>query len=137
MTLGKIRANLRSLSVLLLILIGSSAIFSGFNLVNDPSGEGLGLHTIRLSFSPFDNYTIPGLLLFVVIGVPSLACAVFTAFRWKQAPDFLVLQGWFLVIWILVQIALLQEFNLLHVLCLLTGIIWLYTGNLLKKRPIL
>jgi peptidoglycan/LPS O-acetylase OafA/YrhL len=48
---------------------GVSGIAGGIGLVADPTGENLGIPQAWLQGSPFTDYMIPGLVLFVVLGV--------------------------------------------------------------------
>ena len=92
-----------STSISLLVITGITAIYGGLRLMIDPTGEGIGFSLSRLKFLPFKNYLVPGLLLFTVIGVGSLAIAQMLFRRKKRSPVLLILQGFVLVTWVVVQ----------------------------------
>ncbi len=77
----------RPASVYLLLLAlavqGVSGLGGGFGLIADPTGAALGLPAEWLEGSPFPDYLIPGLVLFVILGVLPL---VITYALWVGAP---------------------------------------------------
>lgn len=64
------------LTLFVLLFTGVGALAGGFLLIIDPTGKAMGFSLKLLHGSPFSNYLIPGLLLFTVIDLGSLA-AVF------------------------------------------------------------
>lgn len=65
----------RMLAVGLLIFVAGGALYAGRSFIKDPSGAGPGMHLSYLAHSPFSNYFIPGIILFIVIGLFSLVTA--------------------------------------------------------------
>lgn len=128
----KFRGNLRSASVILLIVLGCSALMAGYFFTSDPTGAAMGLTTADLQYSPFSDYRIPGILLFIFDGVLALLCAIFLITRLGQGPAVLIFQGIVLAIWIVVQIVMLRELNWLHVTCLASATFFVYAGNRLR-----
>jgi hypothetical protein len=59
-------------------IVGVGAVYGGYSLLTDP--EGLGARQSWLDGSAFSDYTIPGLVLLVVIGGGMLAAAFATLF---------------------------------------------------------
>ena len=60
----------RNIHLILLGFLGLSAIGGGGALIISPSGKLLGgLPLSILKNSPFDNFFIPGIILFIVLGV--------------------------------------------------------------------
>lgn len=124
--------NLRSASVILLIVLGCSALVAGYFFTADPTGAAMGLATEDLRFSPFSDYRIPGILLFVFDGLLALLCAIFLIRRLAQGPRFLLFQGVVLAVWIVVQIIMLHELNWLHIICLTAATFFIYAGFKLR-----
>lgn len=101
----------------LLLFLGISAIYGGYNLIADPSGQQIQIPNGWLELTPFQNYLIPGIILFTVLGVFPLIVTVLLFFK----PDWSIMQGlehfthehwsWLasvtvgiaLIIWIIVQ----------------------------------
>jgi hypothetical protein len=65
----------------LLLFLGISAIYGGYNLIADPSGNRLQLPSGWLELTPFPNYFIPGLILFTVLGIFPLVATVLLFFK--------------------------------------------------------
>jgi hypothetical protein len=86
---------------------GLSGLAGGFGLVMDPTGETLQIPLDWLAGSPFADYMIPGLVLFVVLGIFPLAVlyGLWTgrAWGWWGA----VLVGVALMVWLLVEILII------------------------------
>lgn len=77
-------------AILLLLLVGFQALsglFGGGLLVLDPSGEILGLPLSVLDGAPFTDFLVPGLILFLVLGVAPaiLAVALWIRPAWRAA----------------------------------------------------
>ena len=122
------------------ILLGTGAIGGGLALMVGPNGEILPLPVAALSGSPFSNYFVPGAVLFTVIGLGPLAAAVLAWRRHSAAPLLAFATGVALLIWLVVEIAVvgyssdppLQALYLaLGVVITLVGVVWLrHTGRL-------
>ncbi|HEX9615617.1 MAG TPA: hypothetical protein VGA55_08915, partial [Bacteroidota bacterium] len=56
---------LRSASLTLLVFTGIAGVLGGLLLMADPSGATLGLATSLLEDTPFTDYLVPGILLFL------------------------------------------------------------------------
>ena len=70
-----------------------------------PNGEILPLPVAALSGSPFANYFVPGAVLFTIIGLGPLAAAVLAWRRYSAAPLLALATGVALLIWLVVEIA--------------------------------
>lgn len=98
-----------TLYLLLFVLIfqGFSGIYGGLMLMIDPGGTLLNIPVRLLDNTPFSDFLIPGLILFVILGIAPLI-AVYPL--WKPAGRgwfFALLIGLALIIWISVQILLI------------------------------
>ncbi|MBN1542151.1 hypothetical protein JW992_08370 [candidate division KSB1 bacterium] len=91
----------------LLAFQGLSGIFGGVGLVLDPTGESLQIPQIWLEGTPFADYTIPGWILLIVLGLLPL----FVFYRLLKRRPFCWwstgLVGVALVIWIGVEILMI------------------------------
>ncbi len=127
----------RILSVILLDIVGINALVAGYLFITDPSGAGLGITTDELKYSPFDNYFIPGLVLFIANGLMNIGAAILVVIKYKYYPFVVFIQGMILFGWICIQILFLREFNFLHGLFLSVSILIMILGihlNKLKKH---
>jgi hypothetical protein len=75
--------------MVLLLFLGVSAIYGGYNLIVDPSGGQLHMPSSWIETTPFQNYLIPGLILFSVLGVFPLIVTALLFFT----PDWSVMRG--------------------------------------------
>ena len=103
-------------------LIGVGAVAGGLGLALDPSGARLGVPLELLAETPFATFLIPGIVLFAVNGLGSLAGAVTSFVRHRYAGEAAMALGAFLVTWILVQVYWMSGFHWLHWLYLSLGI---------------
>ena len=125
--------NFRFTLMVLLFLVSTCALGVGYYFMKDPQGKILGFNTSYLSFSPFANYFWPGFILFVCLGITGLLCFISVLMRYHNYPLLVVIQGEMLLGWVLIQIILARDFNLLHVICLITGALLIIAGRLICK----
>jgi small-conductance mechanosensitive channel len=111
------------------------ALGGGAFLVFDPSGASMQWSLEALAGSPFQNYLIPGLLLFTVFGVGSVAVMValllrpnwslaakvtqFTGKHWTWSAAFAIGLGQ--IIWIITQVLMVSISSWLQPVCAATG----------------
>ena len=107
---------LKIISVVLLLFNGIGAIYGGYMLMVDPSGSKIELQLSYLEHSPFNNYLIPGIVLFTCNGVLSLVTAVFIIFNRPYYPTLIFIQGCILLGWIIIQVMMVQIVYYLHFL---------------------
>jgi hypothetical protein len=108
------------------VFIGLNASVGGALMLIKPDGSLLGMHPDWLVHSPFENYFIPGLILFLLLGVVPLfvfygllrkfelkalnILNIYSDMHWAWA--YSLYTGIMLIIWIVVQL-------------LMTGYFWL------------
>lgn len=98
----------RMLALLLLMVNGFGAIYGGYSLMLDPTGQSLQLPLNFLESTPFSNYFFPGVILFFANGVFSLAIALLILIRASLYRSLVIFQGCILVGWIVVQMAMVR-----------------------------
>ncbi len=104
------------------LLVALLAIPSGTLMLLKPDGSGLGLSLDILQDSPFTNFIIPGLFLFIVNGLAQ-ALAFFSSFKrlsFYRTLGFIL--GILLIIWIMVQIFYIGLTHFLQVIFFFIGI---------------
>ncbi len=94
----------RITSIVLLILLGISAIFGAYGLVGDPTGKSLQLPEGLLASTPFKNYLIPGLVLGIFNGLLSLSIAILVIRRARFHGWMVIFQGCVLIAWLTVEV---------------------------------
>lgn len=130
--------NLKSIawgvSILLLLIVGFSASGGGAALVMDPSGKSIGLPLEGLRDIMFDDFQLPGFILFFAVGLLSLMASVFTMLKNPIYPTLVFCQGAILTGWILVQVYLLPESHILQLICLIMGLLLMLLGNFQRSK---
>lgn len=116
------------LAAALLGFNGLGALYGGGLLILDPGGGKLGMPLSLLAPSPFSDYFWPGLILFVFNGLSSLLICLAVMMKVRQAPLLVLFQGLILCGWLLIQVAMLQLFNVLHIIMGITGIMLIGCG---------
>ena len=127
----------RNIHIYLLSFLGLSAIGGGAALIISPSGRLLGgLPLSILERSPFNNFLIPGIILFLVLGLfPSMIVYFLlkkTEYKWAEyfnifkdmywAWSFSIYVAFALIIWIQVETIYVQGVGRLQTFYMLFSI---------------
>ena len=139
----------RNIHLFLLSFLALGAIGGGGTLIISPSGKLLGgLPVAILKNSPFANFLVPGIILFVVLGVfPGLLVFalrkkitspfaehfnVFKDMHW--AWSFSICVGFILIIWLQTEMYFLQAVGWLHNFYMLLAIAIIFVALLPQVR---
>ena len=98
-----------------------------------PDGSNLGLSLDLLKQTPFDNYLIPGIVLFIANGLFSLLVLLTIFLGLKSSAWFIIFQGSILTGWILIQVLLIKTLHPFHFLLGSVGIALFLIGCLSLK----
>ena len=98
------------------------AIPVGLLFLSDPTGASVGLTHGWIERTPFGSYIVPGLYLVAVNGLAMLVAAWLIVRRRAAAPWLTGMLGIGLVIWILVQVAVLPELSSLQAVFAAVGL---------------
>jgi hypothetical protein len=112
--IGEVKKEYRILFALHLF-IGVGAIFGGLAGMLNPV-DPLGIPNSLLDGSPFNNFFIPSLILFVVIGLGHIFSAITARLNSKHQGYITSIFSWALMIWIVVQCLIINTVDFLHVL---------------------
>jgi len=138
----------RNILVILLAILGSGAMFGGGVMMISPSGGLFGMPLSLLKNSPFNNFLIPGIILFCVLGIAPIAIAVALIKKpqYKLAELFNCYKdmywGWSytiyiafaLIIWLQVEMTYLQAVHWSHTLYMFFAIAILFVALLPQVR---
>jgi hypothetical protein len=110
------RTVIRGATITLLLFNGLSGLFGGWSLMADPSGAALQFPADTLRYSPFPDFFLPGIVLFVLIGLFSLLVVVLTILKTHRHSYFIFFQGIILLGWLFFQIVFTHQGHLLQLL---------------------
>lgn len=119
---------------LLLGFVAMSSTFSGLLLIMQPDGSVLNLSTSLLSGTPFPDFSIPGLLLSVVVGGIHLVAIVQNMKHAVSRYNWAMAAGLVLASWIIVQMLLIDAVNWLQFLYLFIGVLTIFISYQLKGK---
>ena len=127
--------SFRIIATILLLFNAISALFGGWSLMTDPSGETLDMPIRFLEHSPFETFLVPGIILFVTNGLFSLLFAVMALLKFMNYSWLVIVQGFILVGWLTIQIIMIREFyGPLHVLYFSVGFLLIASGWILARQ---
>lgn len=93
------------------LFLALTALVGGFNPLRDPTGGGVDvvipLDPSHLAGTPFPDYTVPGLLLVVFLGLYPLVVLYGQVTRTSWARPASVLEGVVLLVWLVVEVSLI------------------------------
>jgi hypothetical protein len=105
------------------VFTGVLAIPVGLLFIGDPTGGAIGLPPGWIESTPFGSYLVPGLYLVAMNGIGMLVLAALILLRHWTAPWLTAILGVGLIIWILVQLAVMPETMILQWIFLATGLV--------------
>ena len=119
---------------MLMLLVSLNALAAGYSFMIDPTGGGIGIKTNYLRNSaPFDDFFVPGVVLFSIIGVLGCLTFVLTTFKKDRYPILLLIYGCILLCWIIIQLMMVRGFHVLHLIIGIIGAFLIFSGYVLKN----
>ncbi len=126
--------------IILLFFLGTGGLISGALLFVAPDGKLIGFTPSLLSGSPFSNYLVPGIILFLFVGVYQIFAGYsllkkpawnwpdrltpFKGYHWAWTTSWVA--AVIMLVWIIVETALLGYISLLQPIIALWGIILIF-----------
>ncbi|MBZ9688602.1 hypothetical protein G9F72_019935 [Clostridium estertheticum] len=104
------------------LFVGIGAMAGGLAAITNPQTP-LGISVDVLKNSPFNNFFIPGIILFTIIGLGNIISALMFRFKLRFQGYISSVFSWALVIWIVVQCIMMNAIVFLHVLFFIIGLI--------------
>ena len=125
---------MRFLTIFILFFCAVSALFGGGAFIIKPSGELLQIPASYLEHSPFNDFLVPGIVLFSFVGISSIVVAIIVMTKRRFYPLALVYQGCVLIIWIVVQLIMIRSFSFLQLVYFVTGMFLILSGIYFKRK---
>ena len=104
-------------------LVGLGAVVCGAMLIVVPTGTLLHLPPDTLKGTPFANFLVPGIILFLVIGIGQLVGGLFTIRKHRYSGYLGAVLGFGLMIWIFVQVNMIGGRDILQYSYFTVGVI--------------
>lgn len=89
------------------LIVALAALPAGFLFILHPDGSALQMPVSLLQGSPFHDYLIPGLFLFIVNGLCQLGAAIMSFRRHRLAGHAGLILGILLMSWIIIQVLII------------------------------
>ena len=138
----------RNLLIALLAFLGLGAIGGGAVLIVSPSGKLMGMPLSILNPSPFSDFLIPGIILFLVLGIIPLLLIVallkkptsklaeyfnyYADIHW--AWTYTIYIAFVLIFWIQIEMVLLNAVSWLHTFYMLLAVVIIFVALLPQIR---
>ena len=117
------------------IFVGVGALFGGMAGILSPSGSAVGITASEaLKNGPFTDFLIPGIFLFVVLGLGNIIA--FITAKNKYQPYISGCFGIILCLWIVIQCYMLYTINVLHIIFFIIGIIQIFLSIRLQQQTV-
>jgi hypothetical protein len=114
-----------------------TAIISGVMLLASPDGSLLQLPLGVLSGTPFNSFTIPGIILLFVVGGSNLAAMTAVMYRHKMGYSFSLTAGLLMIGWIITQMLMTSTSWWLQWVYLSIGMVVLLVSIQLKGKALI
>jgi hypothetical protein len=127
---------LKFIAAALLLFNGIGAIYGGGNLILHPDGSSIKLTMDWLEHTPFKDYLIPGIVLFIANGIFSFIALAAMLLKVNNYAWLVMAEGAILTGWIVIQMLMIQTVYFLHYVMGGTGLALIVVGYLLLKNTI-
>lgn len=138
----------RNILIFLLFFLGVGAIGGGGVLIISPTGEMIGMPLSILKGSPFNSFLIPGIILFLILGIAPFL-VVFGLLKKPESPaaerlnffkdmhwawSFGIYIAFALIIWLQTQMFFIQGVSWLHNFYMLLALIIIFLALMPQVR---
>lgn len=111
---------MKKLLIFLHVFVGIGALFGGGGAILNPVNP-MGITIDVLKNSPFSSFLIPGIILFVIIGLGNLFAAGFLYKNYDYSFYVSHFMGLVLAGWIVIQCVMMRAINPLHIIYFTIG----------------
>ena len=124
---------LKFIAAALLLFNGIGAIYGGGNLILHPDGSSIQLTMDWLEHTPFKDYLIPGIVLFIANGIFSFIALAAMLLKVNNYAWLVMAEGAILTGWIVIQMLMIQTVYFLHYVMGGVGLVLIVVGYALLK----
>lgn len=123
----------RQLTIAMLLLATIAALYTGYSLISDPTGSSLGIPFYWLNGTMFKDFTTPGWVIFIAIGLLGLLTTALVIKRIRYFHIAVIVQGSIICLLVIAQMIIIGEENMLQYLLLMLGMAIAIVGGLLSQ----
>jgi hypothetical protein len=123
----------RVIAICLLLFNGMGALYGGYSLIFYPDGSDIQLDPALLAHTPFTDYFILGIILFIANGVLSIVALISLILKHKKYYLHILFQGCILLGWLVIQMLLIRKIDMMHYVMGFTGIGMLVCGFAISR----
>jgi hypothetical protein len=117
------------------IIVGIGALFGGMAAILSPSGSAVGISASEaLKNGPFTDFLIPGLFLFVIIGLGNIGALITAKYKNRYQAYISGCLGVILCLWIIIQCYMLFMINALHIIFFIIGALEIFLSIKLARE---
>ena len=124
----------RQISIVLLAVTAATAIYSSYHFILDPTGHTIGYSLADIKGSPFKDYLIPGWLMLIFLGLGSVVSCGLTMQEEESYTSYIMGQGAICMLWVIVQIVMLQRLTIIQIAFVIIGTALLFSGKRIRKQ---
>lgn len=123
----------RQLTIAMLVLAAGAALYVGYQLIADPTGSTLNIPVYFLNGTMFKNFSTPGWIILLSIGVLGLITITTVVKRVRHFHTVVVVQGAIICVLVIAQMIIIGEEYILQYLFLMLGMAIAIVGGLLSQ----
>jgi len=127
---------IRIITIFILLFLALGGLYGGWTMIDDPTGGTFGNEFADLiKFTPFRDFLVPGIILWLFNGLLPLFIAFKVAARSRNHAWFIIMQGNILFIWLTTELIMSKELysSLFHPLYYTVSVLLIASGVLLLK----
>jgi hypothetical protein len=127
---------IRIITVIILLFLAIGGLYGGWALINNPSGADFGWTLEILKGTPFLDFLVPGIILWLFNGLLPLFIAYLAMVSAKNHGWFVMMQGGILLIWLTTEIILNSQLYspVLHPIFYFVSALLIICGFLLSRN---
>lgn len=123
----------RQLTIAMLVLAASVALFVGYHLITDPTGSTLSIPVYFLNGTMFTDFSTPGWVILLSVGLLGIITIVTVVKKIRHFHTVVVIQGAIICVLVIAQMIIIGEEYILQYLFLMLGMAIAIVGGLLSQ----
>ncbi len=124
----------RHISITLLAITATAAIYGAYHFITDPTGQSLGYSVQDLQHTPFHNYLIPGWLLLIFPGMGSVVSCGLAMQEEESYTSYIMGEGAICTLFVLVQVCMIQRLTFTQIAFVFIGTALFFSGKRIRNK---